>query len=63
MSGERVATNTVTARCGDEGCRHVWIVAYLPMQLEKAAFLMQRAACPKCANDRPTVASDGEIQP
>ncbi|CAM8631581.1 hypothetical protein [Sphingobium cupriresistens] len=46
----------VRARCSQDACRHEWIAAHLPMPLEKAAMLMQRAACPKCADDRPVVA-------
>ena len=45
---------TVNARC--RACDHVWIVAYLPMQIEKAARLMQLAACPKCADKKPVIA-------
>ncbi len=52
------APSVVTARCSDEACGHEWIVAYLPMQLDKAARLMMLAACPKCANERPKVAHD-----
>ena len=50
--------NVVMARCGDDACRHVWIVAYLPMQIERVAMLMKRAACPKCAHERPVLAHD-----
>ena len=50
--------HVVTARCGDDECGHVWIVAYLPMQLDKAARLMHLAACPKCANESPLVSHD-----
>lgn len=55
---EGVVSNVVMARCGSNTCDHTWIVAYLPMPLEKAAFLMKRAACPKCAHERPEVAHD-----
>lgn len=55
---EIAGPNVVTARCGDNACGHTWIVAYLPMQLDKAARLMQLAACPKCANERPVLNHD-----
>jgi hypothetical protein len=57
MSAERVSTNTITARCGDEACAHVWIVAHLPMSIDKVAMLMQRAACPKCCHNHPVLAN------
>lgn len=50
--------SVITAQCADESCMHRWIVAYLPMQLDKAARLMKRAACPKCAHERPVLAHD-----
>ncbi len=56
MSNERVLTKTITARCGDELCSHVWIVAHLPMSIDKVALLMKRAACPKCGNDSAVLA-------
>ncbi|WP_167539645.1 hypothetical protein [Sphingobium xenophagum] len=49
-------TKTITARCGDELCSHVWIVAHLPMSIDKVALLMKRAACPKCGNDSAVLA-------
>lgn len=36
---------TLKARCGE--CDHVWIVAYLPMPLDKVAKLGMAARCPK----------------
>lgn len=50
--------SVVMAQCSDEACQHRWIVAYLPMPLEKAARLMKNAACPKCADERPVLAHD-----
>lgn len=50
--------SVITALCGDKDCGHRWIVAHLPMELTKAALLMERAACPKCAHDRPKMAHD-----
>jgi len=35
-----------------DGCGHMFIVAHLPMPLEKAAELMKRAACPKCGETK-----------
>lgn len=37
--------NTFDARCGT--CGHVWIVAHLPMALDKVAKLAIAARCPK----------------
>jgi len=56
MADQPVKASAVMARCSDDICGHIWIVAYLPMELEKAARLMKLAACPKCANERPMVA-------
>lgn len=57
-SAPRKEPSVVTALCSDQACRHEWIVAYLPMQLDKVARLMTVAVCPKCANERPMVAHD-----
>jgi hypothetical protein len=46
---------TLNARCRDEACAHVWTVAYLPMPMESVTLLMQRAACPMCADLDPFV--------
>ena len=43
----------IIARCRQERCGHRWTVAHLPMPLETAARLMQRAACPCCGDERP----------
>ena len=32
--------------CGD--CGHVWIIAYLPMEIERFARIAMHAYCPKC---------------
>lgn len=43
-------------------CRHAWIVAYLPMEMAKAARLMANAACPKCGSKKELfVASEADI--
>lgn len=44
------------AKCSADECGQVWVVAYLPMPLDKVGMLAQRAACPHCANEHPTVA-------
>ncbi len=45
-----MTSTTLNGRCG--GCGHVFIVAHLPMDMEKAAGLMKRAACPKCGETK-----------
>lgn len=43
-------------------CAHTWIVAYLPMEMAKAAKVMNAAHCPKCGEKKGlTVATDAEI--
>ena len=37
----------IWVRCGD--CEHRWIAVHLPMTIEKAATIMKRLICPKCA--------------
>jgi hypothetical protein len=34
-------------KCGE--CDHVWIVGYFPLEANKFAKLLKRAACPSCA--------------
>lgn len=46
-----MSDNAVKVRCGK--CGHVFIVAYLPMPVEKAALAMKRATCPSCASTKP----------
>lgn len=41
--------------CGD--CGHVWVVAYLPMELTKVVRIAGRAACPMCAGSQVFVAT------
>jgi hypothetical protein len=38
-------------------CGHPWVVAYLPMELSRAAFLMQHAYCPR-GHDAPVMWGD-----
>jgi hypothetical protein len=56
-------TDTLRARCSDDVCGHVWIIAYQPMEMTKAAALMKRAACPKCARIRPLMAGPTDEEP
>ncbi|WP_313760201.1 hypothetical protein [Rhizobium sp.] len=40
----------LNARCG--GCGNIFLIAVLPMPLEKAAQLMKRAGCPSCGETK-----------
>jgi hypothetical protein len=42
-----MSENVIWVRCGD--CEHRWIAVHLPMTIEKAATVMKRLICPKCA--------------
>jgi hypothetical protein len=53
----RVPSHTLDAQCPQ--CAHRWTVAHLPMRLDKVAALCQRAACAKCGNTSPVLASNG----
>jgi hypothetical protein len=53
---------TLNARCRDEACAHFWTVAYLPMPMESVCILMQRAACPMCADLDPFVMQQARIE-
>lgn len=45
-----------------EPCKHTWIIAYLPMEMARAATLMKSARCPKCGEkNKIMVARDAEI--
>lgn len=33
-------------------CSHCWPAAFLPMEINKAADLMKRAACPNCGETK-----------
>lgn len=35
----------ISGRCGD--CAYVWVVAYLPMPVDRAATLARLARCPR----------------
>jgi len=41
------------AECRHDACGHRWVIAYLPMEIMKAANAMQRATCPMCGDTRP----------
>jgi hypothetical protein len=45
-------------RCDE--CSHVWVLAYLPMTVEKVAKIGKRSICPKCACTDIFIASDGD---
>lgn len=49
--------NTFNAKC--PGCGHIWIVAYLPMDLLKVAERAEDAMCPKGCDDQPVCAPGG----
>ncbi len=53
---------SLRGRCG--ACSHVWVVAFLPMELDKVASLAARCACPKCSCTRVFVDSQpaGEVK-
>lgn len=44
------------AQCGE--CDHIWVVAYLPMDLSKVANIMKTARCPNCAGAKLFVAPE-----
>lgn len=45
---------SIDGRCSK--CGHVWEIARLPMPLEQAAKLMERARCPQCSSGKIYVA-------
>lgn len=47
-------------RCGS--CDHVWIIAYLPMEVSKVAALAKVAGCPNCFGERVSIATKGDPQ-
>ena len=47
-------TNHIGGRCGD--CHFRWIVAYLPMPVDKFVTIARAARCPKCASAKVFVA-------
>ncbi len=55
--------DTLKAKCGDDACGHSWIIAYLPMSLEKVAKCGKRAICPKCGNVKVFVDMSPEVAP
>lgn len=53
-----MSANALRGKCRD--CGHVFIVAHLPMELEKVAKLAKAALCPKCGGGRVGVATSTE---
>lgn len=43
-------------------CGHVWVIAYLPMDMKAVGKLSARAACPKCGDDKPLVAKTEKVR-
>lgn len=41
-----LTSNSLNGSCGS--CGHIFVVAHLPMPMERAAGLARCAACPKC---------------
>ena len=55
----KTAQNALWAKCS--ACAHCWIIAYLPMEVGKAVRLAKNAACPKCGDEKPLMASESDI--
>ena len=51
-------TNHMGGRCGD--CHFRWVVAYLPMPVDKFVTIARAARCPKCASAKVFVALSSE---
>lgn len=49
------------ARC--DKCGHIWVIAYLPMDMKTVSELAKRAMCPSCGNKKVAVARTAEIEP
>lgn len=43
----KIPSDRFHVSCG--ACQHVWIAAYLPMDMRKMATLMKGICCPRCA--------------
>ncbi|RVC47629.1 hypothetical protein EN781_00400 [Mesorhizobium sp. M4A.F.Ca.ET.090.04.2.1] len=52
-----MAENALRGKCE---CGFVFVVAHLPMPLNKAAILAKSARCPKCASSKIFVAGDAD---
>lgn len=43
--------NPLWVHCADEGCDHDWVAVWLPMEVNKAAKIMEgQRYCPRCAS-------------
>src|SRR5689334_18016172 len=58
---ERPWLNVLYGRCLTKGCGNVWLIAAMPMPLEKATKIMRGAACGKCSAREIAVASNAEV--
>lgn len=47
------------AKCGSEGCGHIWVAAYYPMPLYVFADTLRSAVCPLCGDKNPIVCEEG----
>ncbi len=47
--------------CKCAKCGHVWIAAYLPLNMAEVAKMMKRVYCPVCLDTKPLVAKTEEI--
>lgn len=47
-----VQPGTDPVRAGCRECRHRWIVAYVPMELDRFVRVLAGARCPACGGDR-----------
>lgn len=55
-----MSANELRAKCRKPECAHVWVIAYLPMDLATTAKLAGRAGCPKCGDLKPLVAKESD---
>lgn len=44
-----------------EDCKHVWVLLYLPMELDRAARVMSGAHCPQCGDKMIVLATEHDI--
>lgn len=45
------------AACGADNCDHLWVAAWLPMEMSLAARVLQSLRCPLCGHESPRCAS------
>lgn len=53
------ATGAVWGRCGAEGCRYLWPVAFLPLPVDVFAEIGKNARCPACGGSKVLVGEPG----